>query len=87
MDKLHEENRNNFEAHYNANHHFKINPTMRTVEGYSSLNAGKAFDLWNAAIASIVVDCEEPDSYLTADGTRLAYKAYIRSIGLSIKGE
>ncbi|HEI9710134.1 TPA: hypothetical protein SLN25_001441 [Serratia marcescens] len=42
---------------------------------------------WQASRASIVVDFDEPDSYMTAEATRLAYKSYIRSIGLSIKGE
>ncbi|RTF49617.1 hypothetical protein [Serratia marcescens] len=45
------------------------------------------FAAWQASRASIVVDFYEPDSYMTAEATRLAYKSYIRAIGLSIKGE
>ncbi|MGP1125056.1 hypothetical protein [Serratia sp. CY56464] len=45
------------------------------------------FAAWQASRASIVVDFDELDSYMTAEGTRLAYKDYIRSIGLSIKGK
>lgn len=54
---------------------------------YAKFGIHLAYQAWKQSRASIVVDCEEPDSYLTADGTRLAYKAHIRSIGLSIKGE
>ncbi|MBH3027210.1 hypothetical protein I5Q96_11270 [Serratia marcescens] len=46
-----------------------------------------AWEAWQASRSSIVVDFDEPDSYMTAEATRQAYKAYIRSIGLSIKGE
>ncbi|EPA9111015.1 MAG: hypothetical protein E7G96_02565 [Serratia liquefaciens] len=88
MDKLHEDSRKQFEE-IAANDRSELEVFKRgpMTGEYKNPVVRKMWTYWQASRASIVVDLEEPDSYLTADGTRLAYKAYIRSIGLSIKGE
>ncbi|MBH3127111.1 hypothetical protein I5R16_09545 [Serratia marcescens] len=84
MDKLREE----FEE-WAANDRSELDVWQRghKVGEYKNPVVGKMWKAWKASRASIVVDFYEPDSYMTAEATRLAYKSYIRSIGLSIKGE
>lgn len=84
MDKLREE----FEE-WAANDRSELDVWQRGHKAgkYKNPVVGKMWKAWQASRASIVVDFDDPDSYMTAEATRQAYKAYIRSIGLSIKGE